>query len=68
MTRKALKEAEKEEREVIVLSDDDDEDDEMEQGLKPFQNVTGDYEGIPVDTTTAEVSCKRVASRGVDLT
>ncbi len=43
---------------VIELSDDDDEDDEAEHGLRPFQNVTGDYPTIPVDTTTPEVSCK----------
>ncbi len=45
---------------VIELSDDDDEDDEAEHGLRPFQNVTGDYPSIPVDTTTPEVSCKPI--------
>ncbi len=49
----------KEAVDVIELSDDE-EDDEAEKGLRPFQNVTGDYPKIQVDTTTPEVSCKRI--------
>ena len=45
---------------MIELSDDEDEEGEGREPLPPFQNVAGDYQRIPVDTTTPEVSRKRV--------
>ena len=57
---KAAKKKSADAGEVIELSSGDDE--EQEEGIKgrPFRKRAKDYEGVKVDTTTAEVSRKPI--------